>query len=50
MNECERCDTCETLTIWKDLNDAINKVVDGVTIADLAERQMAREGAMNYSI
>lgn len=50
VNECERCDTCETLTIWKDLNDAINKVVDGVTIADLAERQMAREGAMNYSI
>ncbi len=50
VNECERCDTCETLNVWKDLNDAINKVVDGVTIADLAERQQAREEAMNYSI
>ena len=50
VNECERCDTCETLSVWKELNDAINNVVDGVTIADLAERQMAREEAMNYSI
>lgn len=50
VNECERCDTCETLSVWKELNDAINQVVDGVTIADLAERQLAREEAMNYYI
>lgn len=50
VNECERCDTCETLIVWKELNDAINQVVDGVTIADLAERQLAREEAMNYYI
>lgn len=50
VNECVRCDTCETLSVWKDLNDAINRVVDGVTIGDLAERQLAREDAMNYSI
>lgn len=50
VNECQRCDTCETLHVWKELNEAINKVVDGVTIGDLAGRQLAREDAMNYSI
>lgn len=50
VNECERCDTCETLAIWKELNDAINHVVDGVTVADLVERHLARVNAMNYSI
>lgn len=50
VNECARCDTCETLGVWKKLNDAINNVVDNVTIADLAEKQTMREEAMNYSI
>lgn len=50
VNQCGRCDTCETLTVWKELHEAINKVVDGVTIADLANRQMERESTMNYSI
>lgn len=49
-NECERCDTCETLTVWKELGDAINNVVDNVTIADLLERQQNRLSAINYSI
>lgn len=50
VNECARCDTCETLGVWKELNDAINNVVDNVTIADLAEKQTMREETMNYSI
>ena len=50
VNQCGRCDTCETLTVWKELHEAINKVVDGVTIADLAKKQMERETAMDYSI
>lgn len=50
VNECERCDTCETLSVWKELHEAINQVVDGVTIGDLLERQMKREEFMNYSI
>ena len=36
--ECERCDTCGTLAVWKELYDAVNGVIDGVTIADLADR------------
>ncbi len=49
-NECERCDTCETLTVWKELNKAINNVVDNVTIADLVESQQKRMKTMNYMI
>lgn len=50
VNECERCDTCETLSVWRELADAINHVVDNVTIADLLEKQQARENAMMYII
>ena len=49
VNECERCDTCETLAVWKDLAKAINNVADGVTIADLVERHQERV-AGSYSI
>lgn len=36
--DCSMCDTCETLDVWKELYNAINQVVDGVTIADLVDR------------
>ena len=47
---CERCDTCETLQVWKDVYEAVNSVVDNVTIGDLAARRRQRMGAMDYSI
>lgn len=40
--ECERCDTCETVEVWKELYEAIDRVVDNVTLADLAERRRKR--------
>ncbi len=46
-NECLRCDRCATLKIWKRLQDAINEVVDHVTIRDLMNEE---SGAMDYSI
>lgn len=49
VNECERCDTCETLEVWKQLAEAINEVVDNVTVEDLLERQQERI-AGSYSI
>lgn len=49
VNECERCDTCETLQVWKDLSEAIHDVVDKVTIADLLDKHRARTGG-DYSI
>lgn len=48
--DCDRCDNCETLGVWKELQQAINNVVDGITIADLVERQQKRLENMNYSI
>ena len=48
--ECERCDTCETLEVWKNLYEAINGVIDNVTIADLVERRKRRTEYLDYSI
>lgn len=42
INECVRCDNCDTLAVWKELQDAINSVVDNITIADLLIRQQQR--------
>jgi len=50
INECERCDTCETLLVWKELAEAINNVVDNVTVADLVDDQQRRIESMSYSI
>ena len=48
--DCLRYDTCETVEVWKQLADAINGVVDNVTIADLAEKHAKRMESMNYMI
>lgn len=38
VENCPKADNCVTLTLWRELNDAINGVVDHVTLADLVER------------
>jgi Rrf2 family protein len=43
-DECDRCDTCETLEVWNQVYQAINNVVDNVTIADLASKHNAESG------
>jgi Rrf2 family protein len=48
--ECEKCDTCETLEVWQQLYDAINNVIDNVTIADLVEKSKKRKDFLDYSI
>lgn len=45
---CDRIDTCVTVKIWQRLYDAINGVVDGITLADLVEWQ--NEKADQYVI
>jgi Rrf2 family protein len=47
---CERCDTCETLAVWKQVAEAIDNVVDNITIADLANQHRQRVEALDYSI
>ena len=49
-DECDRCDTCETLEVWKNLYDAVNQVVDNVTIADLVTQRKKRLENLDYSI
>ena len=50
VTECEMCDTCETLEVWKKLYDAINDVIDNVTVADLVAKRQQREGSLDYCI
>lgn len=41
-SECKREDSCVTVMVWKRLNDAINEVVDHITLADLVDWQMEK--------
>lgn len=47
-NTCDRAEDCVTLRIWKELNEAIEAVVEKYTIADLIEWE--RERGNNYII
>lgn len=40
--DCDRADQCVTVLLWKKLNDAINGVVDNITLADLVDWQMQK--------
>lgn len=35
--ECERRQGCVTVRVWEQMNDAVNQVVDHITLADLVE-------------
>jgi Rrf2 family protein len=43
-SSCSRSTQCATLDVWLQLNDAINNVVDNITLADLVEKQMRLSG------
>lgn len=45
VNQCERSEHCATLTVWQQLKDAIDQVVDSVTLADLIEEQKRKPDA-----
>ena len=47
VNTCDRADKCPTLPIWQKIYDAVNNVVDNVSLADLREEN---NGADNYII
>ena len=49
VNQCPRSEQCATLELWKRLNNAINAVVDSMTLADLAEIQK-RKSEPDYVI
>ncbi|MPN45756.1 hypothetical protein SDC9_193327 [bioreactor metagenome] len=39
QNQCPRCDHCATLDVWKQIDEAVNNVVDHITLADLVKKQ-----------
>lgn len=41
LPDCNRSESCVTRILWKKLNDAINDVVDHITLEDLLEWQKA---------
>lgn len=49
-NDCLRQESCVTLRLWKMLYEAINGVVDQVTLADLVAWEREINGAMDYVI
>lgn len=44
VNECPKKSECVTLEVWEALNDAINKVIDSFTLADLIDKQKDKAG------
>lgn len=45
VNVCERAGRCSTLSVWTRIRDAVDQVVDQVTLADLVEEQKRRPDA-----
>lgn len=48
VNSCDRSESCVTLRFWKELNQAIENVVDKYTLEDLMDWQ--RETGSDYVI
>ena len=49
-NACPRASECMTLGVWNKLYDAINSVVDGITLADMIRDSADRNGGDMYCI
>jgi Rrf2 family protein len=39
--DCSRASNCVTLVLWKEIQDAVDKIVDNTTLADLIHKQKA---------
>ncbi len=48
-NTCPRVEQCVTLAVWKQVQQAVENVVDNITLADLVEEYRAH-AAPDYSI
>lgn len=42
-HRCENCDDCVTYEIWQNVLDAINEVVDSITLSYLVEKQKSKK-------
>ena len=37
INECEHCDACKTIGLWRGLTRVVNEYLDGITLQDLLD-------------
>ncbi len=44
LTSCPKAEQCVTSIVWRKLNDAINGVVDNITLADLVDWQVEKNG------
>ena len=44
---CEHSCDCITVELWQEIHRAVSAVVDSTTLADLLERQRAKQGSAN---
>jgi Rrf2 family protein len=49
-DSCRSDPACALQDLWAEVRGAVEGVLEGVTIEDLAARQMARDGLATYSI
>lgn len=47
---CERSEYCDTIELWQELYDAVNRVIDNVTIEDLKNKREQRLNHLNFTI
>lgn len=43
-NKCSRCNQCVTVEVWQQINDAVDNVVEHITLEDLVNRQVEKNG------
>ena len=41
-NKFQRCNNCVTLEVWQQINDAVDSVIDNITLQDLVQKQQAK--------
>ena len=41
---CDKIDSCVTVMVWKKINDAVNNVVDNITLQDLVDWKNEKTG------
>lgn len=40
--QCDRAENCETLSVWKGLNNVINEYLDSITLQDIVDKSTER--------
>ncbi len=46
-NQCPRSETCVTLDVWKQVDEAVSNVVDNITLADLVRKAQEKTANVN---